>query len=59
MTDQIEYKGFVVHKHKPGKKTHYRIYDKNGNFKQTSSSMKNAKRLINFCLDNKVWEAQE
>lgn len=53
--ETTDYRGFGIFKVKPCKKTFYRGY-KDGVFKQTSNSLVNAKRLIDFCVDAGVWK---
>lgn len=50
-----EHRGFEIHKIKPCRKTVYRIY-RYGVFKQTSNTLVYAKRLVDFCVDHKVWK---
>lgn len=49
-----EHRGFEIRILKV-KKLYYKIY-KDGVFKQTSSTMKDAMRLIEFCVDHGVWK---
>ena len=53
-----EYKVFEIRKFQPFApfgKSSYRIY-LNDEFKETSSSNKNAKNRIDFCLENELWD---
>ena len=50
----IEHRGFTIHKVKPSKRITWRVYQF-VEYMQTCNTKKDAIRLIDFCLDNKIW----
>ena len=51
---ETEYKGFLIEEVRPSSRTTYRIY-KNGKFYHASKTLKKAKSMIDFCIENGVW----
>ena len=51
----VRYRGFELRSH-TSNRSHIRVYDHCGEFKQTSNAVKDAKRLIDFCLRYKLWK---
>jgi len=49
------YKNFDIQESKPSKRNISRIF-REKTYMQTCNTVKDSKRLIDFCIENKVWK---